>query len=171
MLSIKQIKSAGYVAAAVGAAAMYGVQAVAATASATASATITDAPITITSSQPLTFGDIGAGSNASVIDITPAGVRSLESGDATLGATAGTAGVFDVSGEPSKAYTVTLPTAPVTLSDGGVNSMTVDNFVSDASGIISASGTDSFNVGAKLNVAANQAAGSYSGSFSVEVVY
>ncbi len=170
MFFTKQFNRAG-LAVTAGLAVLYAGQGIAATASATASATITDAPITITSSQPLSFGDIGAGSAVSVVDMTPAGVRSLESGDATLGAAAGTSGVFDLTGEPSKAYTVTLPAAPVTLSDGGTNTMTVDSFVSNASGTINASGIDSFNVGAKLQVGANQAAGSYSGSFSVEVVY
>ncbi len=131
MFSTRKFKIAGLVTAA-GMAAICGGQAAAATASATASATITDAPITITSSQPLSFGDIGAGSSASVIDITVAGVRTVESGDATLGATSGSAGVFDLTGEPSKAYTVTLPSAPVNLTDGSGNSMTVVSFVSAA---------------------------------------
>ncbi len=149
----------------------YGTGVIAASATATASATITDAPITITNSQPLSFGDIAAGDQASVVTIAADGTRSLTSGNAILGATDGTAGVFNITGEPSKAYSVTLPSTDITLNDGAGNSMTVTNFVSNASGTIGTDGNDSFNVGAELNVAANQVAGSYSGSFTVEVVY
>ncbi len=144
----------------------------AATASATASATITSAPITITNTTPLSFGDIATGDQASVVDIAVDGTRTLDSGNAILDATAtGSAAAFSITGEASKAYTVTLPTTAVNLDDGSGNTMTIDNFVSNASGTIAADGTDSFNVGAKLNIAANQPAGSYSGSFNVDVVY
>ena len=150
---------------------VHGTTALAATATASASATITDAPITITNSQPLAFGDIAAGNQASVVSIATDGTRTLESGDAILGANSGSAGVFNITGEASKAYTVTLPSTNVTINDNTGNSMTITDFVSNASGTVGSDGTDSFNVGAKLNVAANQPAGSYSGSFTVEVVY
>jgi len=153
--------------------ALYSVQGSAATATATASATISDAPIAITNTQPLSFGEISAGDQASTITLAADGTRTLASGNAVLGATAGSAATFDVTGESNKAFTINLPTTPVTLSDGGTNTMTVSNFVSDAGATpaLDASGAATFNVGAELAVAANQAAGSYSGSFTVEVVY
>lgn len=149
---------------------LVGNQAPAATSSATASATITSAPITITNTQPLSFGDIAAGTAASVITVNPNGNRTLDSGDAILGATVGTPATFDVTGEAGKGYTVTLPAA-VTLSDSAGNTMTANNFTSNASGTITATGDDTFDVGASLTVAGNQTAGSYSGTFSVDIVY
>ena len=51
--------------------------------------------------------------------------------------------------------------------------MTVDTFTDDA-GVnpkLPAGGSDTFNVGATLNVGATQAAGTYSGTFAVTVNY
>jgi hypothetical protein len=67
------------------------------------------------------------------------------------------------------------PVAGITLTSGA-NSMSVGNFsvysinTANSSGQLSG-GTDSLNVGATLTVGNNQAPGSYSGSFSVTVVY
>ena len=153
--------------------ALYSVQGAAATATATASATISDAPIAITNTQPLSFGEISAGDQASTVSLAADGTRTLASGNAVLGANAGSAATFDVTGESNKAFTITLPTAAVTLTDSGGNTMTVSNFVSDAGATpaLDATGAATFNVGAELSIAANQVAGSYSGSFTVEVVY
>ncbi len=148
-----------------------GTSAIAATASATASATISNAPITITNTTPLSFGEIAPGSQASVVTMSNDGTRSVTSGDVTLGADNGSVAVFELTGEANKSYTINLPTADVTLSDADGATMTVNNFTHNASGTIPATGTESFNVGAQLNIGANQAAGSYSGNFSVEVIY
>jgi hypothetical protein len=47
------------------------------------------------------------------------------------------------------------------LSDGGGNSMTVNTFTDNSSGTLPAA-TETFQVGATLNVGINQAAGAYS---------
>ena len=49
--------------------------------------------------------------------------------------------------------------------------MTVDNFVSNPSGtgLLSASGSQTVNVGATLNVAANQVAGTYENTTDLKV--
>ncbi len=51
--------------------------------------------------------------------------------------------------------------------------MTIDTYTDDAGGTpqLSGSGSDTFNVGATLNVGASQAAGTNSGTFAVTVNY
>jgi len=83
-----------------------------------------------------------------------------------------TAASFTVTGQGAYTYAITLP-ATVTLTSG-VNTMTATTFTStpSATGALTA-GTQTLNVGATLNVAAAQAAGTYvSGTpFSVTVNY
>ncbi len=83
---------------------------------------------------------------------------------------AGTAASFDVSGQGDYTYSVTLP-ASTTLVDGATNEMTVDTFADNSTGTLDGAGAETFNVGATLNVGADQIAGSYTGTFDVSVDY
>lgn len=85
------------------------------------------------------------------------------------------------SGDVAATYSVTLPSS-TTLSNGAGQSMTVNTFTisSDGDGdpytrLLHNDGTglgeDSFGVGARLNVGADQAPGSYSGPYTVSVQY
>jgi spore coat protein U-like protein len=146
-----------------------------------ASATIV-APISITQDNGLNFGSIAAGSTASDVRVTPAGARSITNGgNATLsvGGAAASAASFTVTGSAGYQYTVSLPADDiVTLSDGGTNSMAVNSFnflatnnnATTGTGILTG-GSDILKVGATLLVSANQAAGSYTGTFDVTVNY
>jgi hypothetical protein len=135
-----------------------------ATASATASATIIT-PITITKTVDLDFGNVAVSATSGTVTMAPAGTRT-PNGGVTLPAVAGTpaAAAFDVTGEASYTYAITLPSAPLTITSGS-NTMTVDQFTSNpsATGTLSAGtpGTETINVGATLNVGASQAAGVY----------
>ncbi len=82
--------------------------------------------------------------------------------------------LFLISGDKNMAYTIILP-ASMTISNG-VTTLTVNNFQSypaeGANGLIGASGKQDLLVGATLElVPISATSGSYSGSFSVEVVY
>ncbi|MDQ2736171.1 MAG: DUF4402 domain-containing protein, partial [Pseudomonadota bacterium] len=77
-------------------------------------------------------------------------------------------------------YTITIPTTPTTITDAGTDTMTVDTWTSSIattagagllSGTAGTAGAQTFYVGGTLNVASNQAAGSYAGTFSVTVAY
>ncbi len=117
----------------------------------------------------LNFGTVTASAALGTVVVTTAGARSVTGGVAELGGTIAAA-TFDVTGEGTSAYTITLPSS-ATLNSGG-NSMTVDTFNHDAGGSPALSGgSDSFNVGATLNVAANQAAGAYTGTYTITVNY
>ena len=85
------------------------------------------------------------------------------------------------SGDVAATYTVTLPSS-TTLSNGTGQSMTVNNFKISGDGdtnpysrLLRNDGTglgqDSFSVGARLTVRANQAPGTYSGTYVVSVQY
>lgn len=143
--------------------------ATAADATGNASATIAT-PISVSESSSLSFGTILAGASQSTIVVSTAGARSLGSGDATLFGGTPAAAAFDVTGEGSASYSVSFTDGTLTR-DGGSETMTVDTFTDDSGGSISGGGSDSFNVGATLTVAANQVAGSYTGTYTVSVDY
>jgi Domain of unknown function (DUF4402) len=143
-------------------------------ATATASATIVG-PIGITNTANMNFGNVAVSTVAGTVVLTPAGVRST-TGGCTLPAITGTvaAGAFNVTGAANYTYAITLPAAATTITSGG-NTMTVDTWTSTPSGTgtIGAGGSQALTVGATLNVAGSQAAGTYvSGTpFTVTVNY
>ncbi len=144
-------------------------QAPTASASATASAKIYQ-PISIQKLTDLNFGAMIATPAAGSVVVSPAGARSA-SGGAVLASAAGvSAASFQVAGEPNTTFSVGLPSS-IQLTSGS-NSMTVSNFLTDSAAyLLDATGNHALSVGATLDMAANQAAGLYSGSFSVTVAY
>jgi hypothetical protein len=145
------------------------------TESATATATMI-APISITKSVDMNFGKVAGSSTAGTAVLAPAGTRSV-TGGVSLPATPGTvaAASFTVNGEGTSTYAITLPTAAYTITKtASTETMTVDTFTSSPSGTGTlAAGTQTLNVGATLNVAAGQVAGTYTNStgFDVTVNY
>jgi hypothetical protein len=124
-------------------------------------------PIELLWVQDLDFGEAAPSTAATTVSISAAGVVG---GDAIGKAGAPQEARFSVSGLAGQAYTIDLPTVPETLTSGGGDTMTVSGFVSDADGVATALAKE-FGVGATLNIGADQAAGSYSGSFDVTVSY
>lgn len=115
----------------------------------------------------MNFGSIVAGTAGTVV-LTPLNVRS--SGTLALVAI-GTvsAAHFTIGGTIGQTYTVTLPSS-VTVTNGA-NSMTVDNFSKNSAGTLAAA-TETFGVGATLNVVGTEPAGTYtSAAFDVRVDY
>ncbi len=136
----------------------------------TANVTITvAAPISISSSGDMDFGTMVPTGTAGTVTVTPAGARSAVNVDLLGGVPS--AASFDVTGDGNENYSITLPSS-ATLTSGG-NTMTVDTFTHDAgaSPKLPVGGSETFNVGATLSVGAAQAAGTYSGTFSVTVNY
>ena len=142
-----------------------------AAANGTATAKILE-PIAISAINDLEFGSIAAGSSVSDVVMTSGGVRSTTGNADLYTSDAGQQGTFDVTGESNHTYTITLPdNGDVTLTSGG-NSMDVKDFESTpATGSLDAAGKQTINVGATLVVGASQAAGSYTGSYTVTVNY
>lgn len=154
---------------AVAGAAMLAGAAIAADADSTAGAEII-APLQISNSAALYFGTIAPSLTAGdTVVVSAAGAKSCGA-ELTCLTDDHTAAQFDVTGEADASYTISLPTS-VSISNGAGANMTVDNFTgSKATGTL-VSGADSFNVGGTLGVAANQATGEYTGTFTVTVEY
>lgn len=132
-------------------------------------------PITLSNTTALNFGGVVSSvSGGTVVLNAGTSVRTV-TGVTIPAGLAGTvaAGLFTVSGHKSAQYSITIPSAPVTITLSAGKTMTVGNFTSTkTSGTISATtGTDTFSVGATLNVGANQDPGLYTGTYVVTVAY
>jgi hypothetical protein len=140
-----------------------------ATQSTTASARVL-AKIQLAKLTDLNFGDLVAGAAAGTVVVDIAGARTSTGGVSLAAGTVSQAS-FTVTGEPNKSYTITVP-ASVTLNSGA-NTMAVNTFVLNpvTPATIPVGGTQPLNIGATLNVGANQATGSYTNTFNVVVAY
>jgi hypothetical protein len=145
------------------------------TATASSTATIVT-PIGITKTVDMNFGNVAVSSTAGAVVLSPAGVRTAEDG-VTLPAIGGTvtAASFNVTGEGAYGYSITLPSADLTLTRiSGTETMIVNAFTSAPSSTGGlTSGAQTLTVGAKLNVSGLQVAGVYTSAtpFSVTVNY
>ena len=130
------------------------------------------ADLAIVNTEPLSFGKFAAGSGGSVL-VLPSGARSAAGGVALLSSGAGSPARFEVSGDPSAVYAITVPAnGTVTLTSSGGQTMPLSDFsVSPPTGQLNASGRQSVAVGARLTVNPLQPSGNYSGSFVVYVDY
>lgn len=135
-------------------------------------ATMAGATLGLSNSSSLAFGTIAPSSTNGSVTITPSGSRSCTLGVTCIDVSTGHAASFSVSGDPSYAYTISLP-ASTALSDSDGNSMTVDTFRDSEGGssTLDTSGNDTFQVGATLHVGGHQSPGDYGGSFQVMVNY
>lgn len=141
-----------------------------ATATATTTAEII-APISITNAANMNFGTLATATTAGTVDLAVDGGRT-STGGVTLSSTgtAAAAASFTVAGDANATYSVTLPTS-VLLTDGAANNMTVDTFVSipATTGTLDAGGSSTLDIGATLNVGADQVAGVYTNATDLSV--
>jgi Mat/Ecp fimbriae major subunit len=137
----------------------------AATANANASAVILT-PVTVTKTADLDFGTIAIGSGGGNVAVAASDNRSCDTGLVCSGTT--TSAKFSVSGVTGQVVGVSVP-ASMSLTSGA-NTMTATLSGTPAS-LTLAAGANAVAVGGSLAVAGNQAAGSYSGSFTVTVNY
>jgi hypothetical protein len=133
------------------------------------------AQLTISNTQALSFGGFVAGSGGTVT-VSPNGARSASGGVFLVNSRGGAAATFNISdSDPANAtntYVITLPGDGMVTLASGSNSMTLDNFVSEPAGSSILGGlTQVLSVGATLTVNPSQPVGRYSGSFSVLVEY
>ncbi len=132
----------------------------------------------LVASQTLNFGDIVA-NTAGTVTVTATGAVTVTGGVVPL-ASIRTPGRFTGSGTRNRLIRLTITPTQITVTNGTGGSMIVDNFTIGAlSGlnqngnssnyrIVAANGMFTFNVGARLNIAANQPPGNYSGVYSVD---
>lgn len=148
---------------------LYSASALAADATGNATAVVL-APLAITAGAAMDFGDVAAVTGAtSTVVLTSAGATSSGDGATTGGTPA--AGAFSVTGDDTLTYDITLPTS-TTLTGGSGPDITVNTFTDSAGGSSTTSGgTDSFTVGATLNLADGQGSGTYAGTYTVTIDY
>ena len=137
-------------------------------------------PITLTKVDDLQFGVIAADADGGSVVVaaatgtaTPSGVILYTAGNNAI---APSAASFDVTGEASYTYKITLPSS-VTLTRNGGGTMSVGTFKTNTpsesltGNTFNEDGEASFKVGGTLTIGANQVAGLYEGTLSVTVDY
>ena len=119
-------------------------------------------PLVITETTPMNFGQVSGSGTAGDI-VLSGNTATPDTNTSVVPASGALDAVFDITGEPSAAISVTDFTgASATLDDGGAGAaMTVDTFTYTAPTALDGTGNASFSVGATLHLNANQAAGTY----------
>ncbi|MBC2668637.1 DUF4402 domain-containing protein [Novosphingobium piscinae] len=142
-----------------------------ATATGTANATVI-APLQIIHAPgaAINFGAFTAGTGGTV-SVSQAGTASV-TGDVGL-VTGGTvtADAFTVLGSGSRTFTIATSTGNTVRTSGPTPATMALALSVPATGTLSAAGSFALRVGGTLTVAAGQAAGAYTGSYTVTVTY
>lgn len=141
----------------------------------TVSITVTvtiETPISISKALDLSFGAINASGIAGTVSIDRTAVRSVTGGVTLDSADNGTYGQVTVSGKPNQAFTFSVPANnTIVLSNGTGGTMLIQSW--DIPGVLplDASGLRGKRIGGTLTVGANQAGGTYTGTFTVNATY
>ena len=130
-------------------------------------------PLSILKQADLEFGGlIVAGAGTAVLDPVSAALTTT-GGLTKIGTTAHPA-TFTTTGSKNSVVLIRIPTAAITLTQiGGSGTMSVSNWTLDGSTNrrIPQNSAFNFSVGGTLTVAAGQADGTYTGTFTVTVEY
>jgi hypothetical protein len=133
----------------------------------------TSNPITISQTQSISYGTIAVTNGGGTVTISPSGTVSAPGGYTVSGITS--AGKFHVTGKQNCSVSISFLAGSLT---GPGTAMAIGNFTNNAGAspslnIVGAGtlGSLDFAVGADLTVNSNQAGGSYSGTYSVTVIY
>ncbi len=81
---------------------------------------------------------------------------------------------YTIAGSPNATYSIILPPNGMVMLHSGGNNMNVNSFSCSypgLTGVLSAAGTDQFNVGATLELKDAQPYGIYEGTFDVTIAY
>lgn len=127
-------------------------------------------PVSIQKPADLNFGALIATRSAGQVVLGQDGGRSATGGVVLGSAEAVSSAAFQVAGEPHATFSVALP-ASIEITSAQ-SRMTVAGFSTfGTTQVLDARGRLALKVGATLGVEANQAPGSYAGSFTVTVAY
>lgn len=142
----------------------------AATATGSATATII-APLQIAhnSGAALSFGTFTAGTGGSV-SVTAAGVGTPSGDVAIVAGSSYAADAFTVTGSGTRTFNIATSSGN-TVSTGGATPATMPFTLTALPSASLVGGTYTLNVGGTLNVASGQAAGAYTGTYTVTVTY
>lgn len=150
---------------------VFSANAAAQTASATIDVEIESRKLTLANTGGLNFGKIVPYGSAGTVYVNPINGAPSANNAFISDATDIRVSTWSVTGIPGAPYAVTLPTT-VAISNG-TNTMSVGTFGRSGQTLLflDAAGNGSFNVGAALQIGANQPAGIYTGTFNVTVNY
>ena len=130
-------------------------------------------PLSVLKQSDLNFGTIVVnGAGTGVVD--PVTGSLTTTGGAAKSGSAAHPALFTGTGSKNSVVHIRLPQNPITVTRvGGTETMTVSNWTldGDTNRKIPPGSVFDFSVGATLNVNANQAPGTYNGTFSVTVQY
>ncbi|MDH5611774.1 MAG: DUF4402 domain-containing protein [Gammaproteobacteria bacterium] len=118
-------------------------------------------PIGIIETVAMNFGTIAGGSQSGTVIMDALGARSVTGDAQILTVGPGAAGEFQITGEPSLTYSL-LITGPAILENALGQQITVNGFTNNSLGALPAAGLEIFQVGATINLAPSQPAGTYS---------
>jgi hypothetical protein len=123
--------------------------------------------------ESLDFGDLATGTTAGTVTVNATTDARTTTGGVTAMGGSPHAAIFMAAGTPNRIYIVQIPNAAITLSNGAGGSMTVSNWTTNGPTArrFDATGVATVRVGARLNMGANQADGTYSGTFNVRINY
>lgn len=127
----------------------------------------------LTKTQDLDFGDLSSGTTTGRATVNAnTNALTVTGGVTPLGGTP-RAAVFYAAGTINRLFIVQIPNASITLTNGTGGTMTVSNWTTNGATNrnLGSTGVAVIRVGGRLNVGANQASGTYSGTFNVTVVY
>ena len=124
-------------------------------------------PLNVTNTEDLDFGDLSSGATTgrAIVDANTDALTTT-GGVTPLGGTPNAA-IFYAVGTLNRLFIVQIPSGSITLTNGSGGTMTV----SPVNRNLGPTGVAVIRVGGRLNVGANQASGTYSGTFTVTVVY
>ena len=129
--------------------------------------------LNLTNTADLDFGDLSSGATTGRATVNAnTDALTVTGGVTPLGGTPNAA-VFYAAGTINRIFIVQVPTGTITLSNGSGGTMTVSNWTTNGpvNRNLGPTGVAIIRVGGRLNVGANQASGTYTGTFNVTVVY
>jgi hypothetical protein len=136
--------------------------------STTGSATATVLPdIQVNQTTGLSFGTLTPGATGGTVAVSSTGTAVTGT---VQSISAGARGAFSVQGGNNANYNINLPTSAITISNG-TQTMDVALTLPANSGTLNGTGNGSFFVDGTLTVAGSQAAGTYNGTYTVNVNY
>ncbi|HLI20645.1 MAG TPA: DUF4402 domain-containing protein [Stellaceae bacterium] len=127
------------------------------------------APIGVSKTSDLSFGDFTADSAACTVAINSAGAQNITGNCASLSSGTPSAAVFAVSGSGNRSFTTNVAAASANLSDGAGHTMPLT--LQNNAPTHLTNGAATIAVYGSLAVAANQVAGAYSDTVTVTVAY
>lgn len=131
-------------------------------------------PLSLIKKTDMDFGTLITSATAGTATIDPVTGALATTGGVTPVGNATSAATFIGAGSRNAPYQIRLPNKPITLTRvGGGGTMTVTNWTLDGATNrrVGPNEAFQFGVGAQLTVAANQADGTYVGTFDVTVHY